>query len=314
MTIKDYVKAERRNTHVLVSLSGASGSGKTYSACELATGLCGGEPFYMLDTEAGRGLHYADLFEFEHGELTPPFTPARYLEAIQKAEARGFRAVVVDSASHEWEGDGGVVEMAGKSNTAGPGAWKEPKLAHKRMMRGLLQARTHLIFCLRAEEKLDMSEKDNRGKVIVRNAGWQPIAEKRFIYEMTISFTFDPTAPGIVTFDLPHKVQDQHRMAFPPGQHIGREGGAVLGTWAAGHEIETPDKALWDQARRIAQNGRDALRAFTADLPESDRAKLRPIGSELNRTAREATRNQEFVSGEGDEGPAGNGSNRQGSA
>lgn len=285
--------AVRRNTHLLVALAGASGSGKTFSAMNLASGICGDEPFAVIDTEAGRALHYADAFNFKHADFGPPFTPERYLEAVKAAESAGFEAIVIDSMSHEFDGEGGIMQMAEASNTKGPGAWKDPKMRHKKMMNAFLQVRAHLIFCLRAEEKIDMSRKDEKGRVIVENAGWFPIQEKRFSYEMTASFTLQPTAPGVVDLTLPHKVQDQHRMSFLPGQHISVDAGAKLAAWARGDDIEGPHKELWDRARRIAHEGMENLKKFYFQVAtEEDKANLKPIGAELNAIAKRADENR----------------------
>ena len=288
----EYTRAVRENTNVLIALAGASGSGKTYSAMQLATGMSGGEPFAMVDTEARRGLHYADQFDFEHLSLGPPFTPARYLESIKPLAARGFKAVILDSGSHEWEGEGGVIEWADAEEAAGKksiGIWIKPKAAHKKYVNGLLQCGTNLIVCLRAQEKTK-AEKRGRETIII-NEGWSPICEKRFMYEMTMSFTLNPLAPGVVDLGLPHKLQDQHRMMFPPGQHIGVTAGEQLGAWARGDTVETPDKALWDQARREANKGTAAFLALGKSLSTDERAKLRPIARELNRTAKLADQN-----------------------
>lgn len=289
--------AERRNTHLLVALAGASGSGKTYSAMNLATGICGDKPFAVIDTEAGRALHYADQFNFKHADFAPPFTPERYLAAVKAAEKAGFEAIVIDSMSHEFDGEGGIMEMAEASSIKGPGAWKDPKMRHKKMMNAFLQVRAHLIFCLRAEEKIDMSKKDDRGRVIVENAGWFPIQEKRFMYEMTASFTLNPSSPGVVDLTLPHKVQDQHRMSFLPGRHITAEAGAKLASWARGETITTPDKELWDRARRIAHDGVDQITTFFQKVAtEEERQKLQPIRRELWETAKRADENRGALS------------------
>ena len=227
------------------------------------------------------GLHYADQFDFEHQDLKPPFAPSKYFDAVREGAKRGFPCIVIDSMSHEWEGEGGVLEMANADKAKPPGNWIHPKASHRRMVGGFLQVGANLIFCLRAQEKLDLSEKDDRGKVIIQSAGWQPICEKRFPFEMTASFTLNPLTPGVVDMELPHKIQDQHRMAFPPGQHISVEAGRLLGQWARGDAIETPDKPLWDEARKAAHEGMQALRKFSSVLSSEDQAKLTPIKEEL---------------------------------
>jgi hypothetical protein len=68
------------------------------------------QPFAIVDTENGRAKHYADLFpEMRHAEIHAPFRPDKYADAIQ-AGAAEFPVVVVDSASHEWAGDGGCLD------------------------------------------------------------------------------------------------------------------------------------------------------------------------------------------------------------
>ena len=119
---------------------------------------------------------------------------------------------------------------------------------------------------------------------MVRSAGWQPICEKRFPFEMTASFTLNPLTPGVVDMELPHKIQDQHRTAFPPAKHISVEAGRLLGQWARGDAIEDagkPDKPLLNRARLAARKGPDALRAFSEELSPEDCEQLKPIKYDL---------------------------------
>lgn len=237
----EFRPAIRQQTKLLIALAGPSGCGKTFSALRLAAGLVGPKGrVAAIDTEAGRALHYASRFKFDHGDLSPPFRPERYLEAIEAAEGAGYDAIVTDSMSHEWEGTGGLQEWAADEEARGtksPGNWKIPKTAHKRFMNRLLQCRSHLIFCLRAEEKIKIErvydERKGREVTAVVPIGWQPICEKRFMYEMTCSFLLLPDAPGI---PQPIKLQDQHRAAFPDGQHISEASGQALAEWANGGE------------------------------------------------------------------------------
>src|SRR5215207_9342127 len=97
--------AKREAIPLLLGVAGGTGSGKTMSALRLARGLANNEPFAFIDTENGRGKHYADLFpEMRHGAITAPFRPEKYADAIL-AGAADYPVVVVDSMSHEWAGD-----------------------------------------------------------------------------------------------------------------------------------------------------------------------------------------------------------------
>lgn len=247
--------ATRENVGLLVGLSGGTGSGKTYSAFRMAHGICGDQSFAVIDTEASRAKHYADQFRFDHGDLTPPFTPDRYAEAIAAADAAKYSAIVVDSMSHEWAGEGGILDwqeaelqrMAGddfkRREACKMAAWIKPKMAHKQMTQRLLQVRAHLILCFRAEPKIEMVRGENGKMEIVEKKsltglhGWIPITEKNLPYELTASFLLMGDRPGV---PLPIKLQAQHRDLFPLDQPITEESGARLAAWAKGGTAPRP--------------------------------------------------------------------------
>ena len=242
--------AVRETVSLLVGLSGGTGSGKTFSAaCAWRTGSPGDRPFAVIDTEAGRAKHYADQFAFDHGDLMPPFTPARYADAIAAADAAHYPVIVVDSMSHEWAGEGGILDwqeaeldrMAGddwkKREACKMAAWIKPKMAHKQMVQRLLQMRAHLILCFRAEPKIEMVRGAD-GKMEIREKqslvglhGWIPIAEKNLPYELTASFLLMADRPGV---PQPIKLQAQHRDLFPLDAPITEDSGARLAAWASG--------------------------------------------------------------------------------
>lgn len=282
-----FAPAVRDRVSLLIAFGGASGSGKTLSALKTARGLAGGDDtkIAMIDTEAGRGKHYAvapgerpgpDRFAFQHADLRPPFTPEAYLEAIKAADAAEFAVILVDSFSHEWEGEGGLqdmhtanldaaVERARQSHENGNrnyafdeaktaerlsiGAWKDPKMRHKRLVSGLLQCRAHLIICLRADEKMRIEQVEEKGrngqtykktniiqpKDLPPEERWVPICEKRFMYEMTLSLVLTPQNPGI---PVPVKLQAQHRPALPLDRHVSEQAGEMLALWSAGQTIK----------------------------------------------------------------------------
>lgn len=265
----DFRRALRENVGLLIGLAGSSGSGKTYTAMRLASGIANGKPFAVIDTEARRALHYADQFKFDHCEVHAPFRPGAYAEAILAADKAGYPAILVDSMSHEWAGEGGVLDwqedeldrMAGqdwaKRERVKMAAWIAPKKAHKAMVQRLLQVRSHLILCFRAEEKLEMV-KNAQGKTeIVKKAGvtgldgWFPICEKNLPYELTASFLLMASRPGI---PLPIKLQEQHRKLFPLDKPITEESGRLIAQWAAGAKT-SPTTERKEATERLAEPG-----------------------------------------------------------
>lgn len=243
--------AVRENVGLILGLAGASGSGKTYTAMRLATGIAGGKPFAVIDTEAGRAKHYADMFKFDHADLASPFSPDAYAEAIVTADRAGYGVIVVDSVSHVWAGEGGVLDwqekeldrMAGdnwsKREACKMAAWIKPKMSHKHMVSRLLQVRAHLILCFRAEEKIEIvKEPDEHGKMKTKIVpkqgptglnGWMPICEKNLPFELTASFLLTADAPGI---PKPIKLQEQHRPLFPLDKPITEDSGRRIAEWA----------------------------------------------------------------------------------
>lgn len=241
--------AVRENVGLIIGLSGGTGSGKTFTAMRLASGIAGDNPFAVIDTENGRAKHYADQFRFDRGDLAPPFRPDAYLEAILAADKANYPVIVVDSASHEWAGEGGVLDwqeeeltrMAGtdykKREACKMAAWIKPKMSHKKMVQRLLQVRAHIILGFRAEEKVEMVRGDDgKMKIVPKHSltginGWMPICEKNLPFELTASFLLTADAPGI---PKPIKLQEQHKPFFPLDRPIDEETGKQIGAWAKG--------------------------------------------------------------------------------
>lgn len=246
--------AVREAVPLLLGVIGQTGSGKTFSAMRIASGIVGkGNRFALIDTESKRALHYADKFDFDHCELTPPFRPENYADAIRAADKAGYKAIVVDSMSHEWAGEGGILDwqeeelarMAGddwkKREACKMAAWIKPKMAHKQMVQRLLQVRSHLILCFRAEDKVKM-EKDDRGKIQIVPAGIQPICSKEMPYELMASFLLTSDKPG---YPQPLKLQEQHKPMFPLDKPLSEESGHLISEWAKGGAIKYTGKTLF---------------------------------------------------------------------
>ena len=85
-----------------MALIGVAGSGKTYTALNIAKHM--GGPVAVVDTERGSASKYSDQFEFDVLELET-FSPQTYIEAIQAAEEAGYSVLIIDSMSHAWTGN-----------------------------------------------------------------------------------------------------------------------------------------------------------------------------------------------------------------
>ena len=281
--------AIRENTPMVIALAGASGSGKTFTALLLAEGMADGGKVAVIDTEGRRALHYADLrdersgearFRFDHCELRPPFSPDRFLEAMKAAEQAGYRVIVIDSFSDEHEGEGGLIDMAAAGRSENTAAnWARPKAMHKLIVRWLRQARCHVIFCLRAEERVRLEkvwdERKQREVTAVVPVGWVPICEKRFMFDMTASFLLTPDKPGV---PQPIKLQEQHRRFFPDGLPVTKESGRLLAAWAVGGAAPPPYRPTTEErAREAAERGVTALNALWRSLSHAERDEIAPL-------------------------------------
>lgn len=254
--------ATRRAVPLLLGLVGPSGGGKTFSALRLATGIQRVTPgkIYMVDTENGRALHYADDFRFEHVPFGSPFSPLDYLAAIEFVAKQEPAVIIVDSASHEWEGPGGVLEFHDREcdrlmkewrQSRGKvqlGAWARPKRDHRRLINTLLQIPCHFIFCFRAKRKLKIV----KGKDPV-DRGWQPITGGDLVYEFTANMLLPPAADGVPEW-TPEEAGEREMLKRPgwateilrAGCQLDEAVGEELARWAAGTRRRALDEVLAD--------------------------------------------------------------------
>lgn len=256
--------AKREGVGLFIGLAGGTGSGKTFSALRLARGIVGPDgKIAAADSEGRRMSHYAGMMGgFDVTDLEPPFRPDKYEQVAKDAEAAGYKVLIVDSMSHEWSGDGGVVEWHDEEldrayakavqnaregdtvdeervrNANNMRAWIRPKTAHKQMVQSFLQRRIPVIFCFRAEEKIKVLPNGR-----IEAMGWTPIGDQRFMFELTVMITLANDRPGCVNYDLPRKIQEQHMLLFPDKKPITEDAGAKLAAWARGEDIVPEKKA-----------------------------------------------------------------------
>lgn len=173
-----------------MALQGPSGSGKTKSSLLIAYGLCGSwEKIGVIDTENRSADLYADLGPYQVLPLTAPFTPERYMEALNICISAGMQVIVVDSVSHEWEGIGGILEthsgMLGNSFQN----WAKLTPRHNAFVQTLLQCDAHVIGTIRAKQEYVLSEKN--GKQVPEKVGLKGVTRDGMDYEFTVVLDLD---------------------------------------------------------------------------------------------------------------------------
>lgn len=183
--------AERKKAKLRLGLSAPSGGGKTYSALLIAYGITEDwSKIALVDTERGSGELYADLGQYCVGRIEPPFTPQKYIEAIQSAENAGFEVIIIDSLSHAWTGEGGMLDMQdtiAKTAKNSFSAWREITPWHNKLVDTILQSKCHMIITTRSKTEYVL-ETNEKGKQVPKKVGMAPIFRDGLEYEMTTFF------------------------------------------------------------------------------------------------------------------------------
>lgn len=285
----ELLDAKAENLWLCVGMIGPSGGGKTWSALSVAEGIraISGGDIAVIDTEAGRASHYAKQFRFKTLKLEAPFSPADYQQAIQYCYQQGARTIVVDSMSHEWEGQGGVLDMhedeVKRLNSHDLRTWSGPKREHDQLKAFVLQTPANFIFCFRAKEKV---KPDKRAEGGIRHLGWQPIGDVGWMFEMTICFLFPPLVRGVPEWEPEEpetkrllKIPEQFRQLFlddkgkPLKRPVTRAHGQIMKRWADGATTVQAIKATEEyyalkKDERTAQGGIEKQPAPAQEPPK----------------------------------------------
>jgi len=259
MAILDIRPVESGHSKAVIGIAGISGSGKTYTALLIARGMVDkASEIGFLDTENKRGSLYADILDgkFMIGDLYPPFTPTRYAQAIKEFQDSGVKVLVIDSVTHEWEGEGGCDDIANAPKANGEprkvANWIGAKREHKQFMNVLLQSNMDIVCCIRAREKTDFKD-PNRPTSL----GIQPICEKNFMFEMTASMLMINEGKTQQFLKVPSFLKN----SFGSGQgYLGIETGVKIREWLDKGEKPNPDlERLKSQALFTCEKGRVEL-------------------------------------------------------
>lgn len=226
MTNSIFRKATKFQIKIRLALSGASGSGKTFSALSIASYF--GKSIALIDTEHGSASRYADKFEFDVCELDNHH-PSRYIEAIQAAERAGYEVIIIDSLSHAWFSE---LELAGK----GFDGWKTVRPLERKLIDAMVGSKCHIIATMRSKTEYimeDYTAKDGRTKTAPKKIGTAPVQSSGIEYEFDVAGEMNHE--HILTISKSRCSELTDRTFLNPGREIAE----ILKNWMQGAEPQS---------------------------------------------------------------------------
>lgn len=182
-------KATKVSKKLRCLITGQTGAGKTASSLLLAKGLTNNGRVLVFDTENGRASLKVDMpelqgFDYDVIEVSSQeVTSDDYIKAVEIAEQNNYDAVILDSATHEWEYVKELHNRLGGRYTD----WGKAKAGHFRFIKKVISAKIHVIVTARSDIKHEQQEVNGRKQVVKLGLGTQQ--NSNFPYEM--DFVFD---------------------------------------------------------------------------------------------------------------------------
>ena len=210
-----FKKAERFLTNPTIAITGPTGSGKTFSGLRLASGIAKAmnKRFAVIDTENGSASLYSDYFDFDTLNITPPFTTEKYIAAIQDAEKAGYCALLCDSITHAWAGEGGLLEQKAALD-ARPGSnhwtnWNPIKAKDLKFKNCYLHSSIPF-FIATMRSKMEYAQSGGDGeKKKVQKVGMAPVQSDGIEYEFSVVFDCAMNHEAEVSKDRTHLFDSQ---------------------------------------------------------------------------------------------------------
>jgi hypothetical protein len=218
-----FKKATRKHSHIKLAITGPSGSGKTYSALRLAKGLTMNGRIALIDTENGSASLYSNQFDFDVLDVGPPFQVGKLAEAVKAALQSDYDVIIIDSASHWWQG---VLEYKDQLDKRGGNSfsnWSEANRHYDLFIRAILFSKIHVICCMRS--KMDyVLELNDKGKQVPRKVGLAPVMRDGIEYEFTAVLDLDTHHQAQASKDRTGLFRDQIMI-------LSEEHGEVIKDW-----------------------------------------------------------------------------------
>ena len=227
-----FQKAKREQIWAKVLLNSPSGGGKTYSALRLAAGIarkCGSR-VAAIDTENGRIRYYANEFDFDDMQLEEPYSPEKYMDAIDEAVKAGYKVLVIDSTSHEWNFCLDLVNNMPGTNSYTK--WKSVTPRHNAFQEKILQAPIHIIATVRGKDEYVLE--DSNGKKIPKKVGLGYTQRDGAEFNYTVTLNLDQSTHRFsATKDNTHLFEDRYDV-------LTEADGEAIYEWANSGEAPAP--------------------------------------------------------------------------
>ena len=199
-------KASRAETWLKIGFSGPSGSGKTMSALRFAKGFMGDlSTTVVLDTENGSATLYSEIGDYSVLPFEPPYHPDRFTKAIKYCVDQGFKFIIIDSASAEWSGVGGALDIQSKLGGRFQD-WATVTPLHDAFIAAMLNAPAHIMSCIRRKQEYGMVEKG--GRMVVEKMGLKEVQRDSYEYELTVNFDINMQHLAVASKDRTNLFND----------------------------------------------------------------------------------------------------------
>lgn len=181
-------KSERKQAKIKMALQGSAGSGKTMSALLLAKGLTNDNlsKVAIIDTENGSSDLYAHLGSYNVLNMQPPYTPEKYIQAIDICLEAGMEVIIIDSISHCWDE---LLDFHSKLPGNSFTNWNKVTPRQKAFVDKILQSPAHFISTMRTKQDYVLNQKN--GKYVPERVGLKAVQRDGVEYEFTLVFDID---------------------------------------------------------------------------------------------------------------------------
>lgn len=275
-----FQKAIKHDAKLRMSVQGAAGSGKTYTALSIASHLANGKRVAVVDTEHGSASKYADLFDFDVMEMVAPFHPKNYVEAIKAAAAAGYGVIILDSLTHAWNGEGGMLDIVteiAKRKYGGNSfaAWNDAGAIQKSLIEAIVSAPIHVIATMRSKMEYALEKDEKTGKTTPKKIGMAPEQRADFSYEFDVVLDMNSENEAIVSKTRCPSLAG--RVISKPGKEVAD----VLVKWLGGESA--PAEAKKDVPKPVMPAGKKSAEgeAVTTEGWNADPKTFMDVGSAL---------------------------------